>query len=157
MNEIFTHIHNGRSRMVDISQKDDSIRRATASGYICLKPATIEAIENNSTKKGNVLSTARIAAVQAVKRTWDIIPMCHQIPITHVDVDFTIVDDKVYAYIEVKSVGRTGVEMEALHGTAVALLTVWDMVKSAEKDETGNYPLTVISDIKVVEKVKSER
>ncbi|MCD4845814.1 MAG: cyclic pyranopterin monophosphate synthase MoaC [Methanosarcinales archaeon] len=155
MNEIFTHIHNGRSRMVDISQKDDSIRRATASGYISLKPATIEAIENNSVKKGNVLSTARIAAVQAVKRTWDIIPMCHQIPITHVDVDFTIADDRVYAYVEVKSVGRTGVEMEALHGTAVALLTVWDMVKSAEKDETGNYPLTVISDIKVVEKVKS--
>ena len=155
MNEIFTHIHNGRSRMVDISQKDDSIRRATASGYISLKPATIEAIENNSVKKGNVLSTARIAAVQAVKRTWDIIPMCHQIPITHIDVDFTIADDRVYAYVEVKSVGRTGVEMEALHGTAVALLTVWDMVKSAEKDETGNYPSTVISDIKVVEKVKS--
>lgn len=157
MNEIFTHIHNGRSRMVDISQKDDSIRRATASGYISLKPTTIEAIENNSVKKGNVLSTARIAAVQAVKRTWDIIPMCHQIPITHVDVDFTIADNRVYAYVEVKSVGRTGVEMEALHGTAVALLTVWDMVKSAEKDETGNYPSTVISDIKVVEKIKSER
>lgn len=157
MNEIFTHLHNGRSRMVDISQKEDSIRRATASGYIHLKPATIEAIKDNSVKKGNVLSTARIAAVQSVKRTWDIIPMCHQIPITHIDVNFNIADDRIYAYIEVKSVGRTGVEMEALHGTAVALLTIWDMVKSAEKDETGNYPSTVISDIKVMEKVKSER
>jgi len=156
MNPIFTHLHEGRARMVDISQKKKITRRAVASGYIRLKPDTIEAIINSSVKKGNVQATATIAAVQAVKRTWDIIPMCHQIPITHVDVDFDIADDRVNAVVEVSSVGRTGVEMEALHGITVALLTVWDMVKSAEKDKTGNYPQTVISGVRVVEKIKKE-
>ena len=156
MNPTFTHLHEGRARMVDISQKKKITRRAVASGYIRLKPDTIEAIINSSVKKGNVQATATIAAVQAVKRTWDIIPMCHQIPITHVDVDFDIADDRVNAVVEVSSVGRTGVEMEALHGITVALLTVWDMVKSAEKDETGNYPQTVISEVRVVEKIKKE-
>ena len=156
MDETFTHIHEGRARMVDISDKSESIRRAVASGHIRLKTATIEAIRSRNIEKGNVLATARIAAVQAVKRTWDTIPMCHQIPITHVDVEFTVEDDRVEAVVEVRSVGKTGVEMEALHGAAVALLTVWDMVKSAEKDETGNYPGTGISDIRVVEKVKEE-
>ncbi|MDF1557902.1 MAG: cyclic pyranopterin monophosphate synthase MoaC [ANME-2 cluster archaeon] len=154
MDDTFTHIHEGRARMVDISSKPESTRRAVASGHICLKPATIEAIRSRTIEKGNVLATARIAAVQAVKRTWDTIPMCHQIPIAHVDVEFDVMDDRVDAVVEVRSVGKTGVEMEALHGVAVALLTVWDMVKSAEKDESGNYPQTVISDIRVVEKVK---
>jgi cyclic pyranopterin phosphate synthase len=150
----FTHIHEGRARMVDISYKEKSVRRAVAIGYIQLKPETIEAIRHRRVEKGNVLATARIAAVQAVKRTWDTIPMCHQIPITHVDVDFDVEDERVKATVEVRSVGRTGVEMEALHGVSLALLTVWDMVKSAEKDETGNYPVTAISDIRVEEKVK---
>lgn len=152
----FTHIHKGRARMVDISQKAESTRQAVASGHIRLQSATIEAIMNNTIKKGSVLDTARIAAVQAVKRTWDTIPMCHQIPVTHVDVDFDVKDDRVDVVVEVRSVGRTGVEMEALHGVAVGLLTVWDMVKSAEKDESGNYPDTVISGIKVDEKLKAE-
>ncbi|MCK4937996.1 MAG: cyclic pyranopterin monophosphate synthase MoaC [Methanosarcinales archaeon] len=156
MAEIFTHIHEGRARMVDISDKSESVRRAVASGHIRLKSATIEAIRSHTFEKGNVLATARIAAVQAVKRTWDTIPMCHQIPITHVDVEFDVKDDRVDTVVEVRSVGKTGVEMEALHGVSVALLTVWDMVKSAEKDETGNYPETVISDIMVDEKVKEK-
>ncbi len=156
MDGTFTHIHEGRARMVDISEKTESTRRAVASGYIRLKPATIEAIRSRTVEKGSVLDTARIAAVQAVKRTWDTIPMCHQIPITHVDVDFDVADDRVSAVVEVRSVGKTGVEMEALHGVSVGLLTVWDMVKSAEKDETGNYPETEISGIRVDEKVKGE-
>jgi cyclic pyranopterin phosphate synthase len=156
MGETFTHIHEGRARMVDISDKSKSSRRAMASGHIRLKAATIEAIRGRTIEKGNVLATARIAAVQAVKRTWDMIPMCHQIPITHVDVEFDVKDDRVEAAVEVRSVGKTGVEMEALHGVSVALLTVWDMVKSAEKDGTGNYPHTVISDVRVEEKVKEE-
>ena len=156
MDEIFTHMHQGRVTMVDISQKDESVRKAVASGFISLKSGTIEMVEKNAVKKGNVLDTARIAAVQAVKRTWDTIPMCHQIPVTHVDVVFNMADDRVNARVEVQSVGRTGVEMEALYGVSVALLTVWDMVKSAEKDETGNYPETFISDVRVVEKVKEE-
>lgn len=156
MEDTFTHIHEGRARMVDISSKDESIRRAVASGYISLKPGTIEAIRSRKIEKGNVLATARIAAVQAVKRTWDTIPMSHQIPITHVDVDFEISGDRVNTTVEVRSVGRTGVEMEALHGVSVALLTIWDMVKSSEKDETGNYPETLISGIRVKEKVKEK-
>lgn len=151
----FTHIHEGRARMVDISHKKEVVRRAVASGCIKLKPETIEAIRDLRVEKGNVLAAARIAAVQAVKRTWDTIPMCHQIPITHVDVDFNMQDSMVKASVEVRSVGRTGVEMEALYGVSVALLTIWDMVKSAEKDRTGNYPDTVISEIRVVEKVKT--
>lgn len=143
--------------MVDIGQKEESIRRAVASGYIRLKTSTIEAIRHRQVEKGNVLAAARIAAVQAVKRTWDVIPMCHQIPITHVDVDFEIEADSVKTTVEVRSIGRTGVEMEALHGVSVALLTVWDMVKSAEKDETGNYPDTAIYDIRVEEKVKQNK
>ena len=155
MADAFTHIHQGRARMVDISSKQESVRVAVASGYIRLSPSTIEAIKTRTIEKGNVLATARIAAVQAVKRTWDTIPMCHQIPITHVDVDFDVVFDRVIATVEVRSVGRTGVEMEALHGVSVALLTVWDMVKSAEKDETGNYPQTYMSEIRVEKKMKN--
>ncbi|MCL7475795.1 MAG: cyclic pyranopterin monophosphate synthase MoaC [ANME-2 cluster archaeon] len=154
MDDTFTHIHEGRARMVDVGGKPESARSAVASGHIQLKATTIHAIRSRTIEKGNVLATARIAAVQAVKRTWDTIPMCHQIPITHVDVEFDVKDDRVEAVVEVRSVGKTGVEMEALHGVSVALLTVWDMVKSAEKDETGNYPGTLISDIRVVEKVK---
>lgn len=84
------------------------------------------------------------------------IPMCHQIPVTGIDVQFDISIDAVKATVEVKSVGKTGVEMEALYGVSVALLTIWDMVKSAEKDETGNYPFTEIRDIRVLEKSKNE-
>lgn len=156
MDDTFTHIHEGRARMVDIGGKPESARRAVASGHIRLNTTTIDAIRSRTIEKGNVLATARIAAVQAVKRTWDTIPMCHQIPVTHVDVEFNVKDDRVEAAVEVRSVGKTGVEIEALHGVSVALLTVWDMVKSAEKDGTGNYPGTVISDIRVVEKVKEE-
>lgn len=140
--------------MVDISNKRDVARRAIASGEIQLKPKTIEAIKNRQIVKGEVLETARIAAIMAVKRTSSAIPMCHQIPVTGIDIQFEIGSDAIKAIVEVKSVGKTGVEMEALHGVSVALLTVWDMVKSAEKDETGNYPSTKIMNIAVLEKFK---
>ncbi|MBU4373963.1 MAG: cyclic pyranopterin monophosphate synthase MoaC [Euryarchaeota archaeon] len=153
---MFSHIHDDRARMVDISDKRDVARRAVASGEIQLQPKTIEAIKNRQIVKGEVLETARIAAVMAVKRTSSVIPMCHQIPITGIDVQFEISIDTIKASVEVKSVGKTGVEMEALHGVSVALLTIWDMVKSAEKDETGNYPFTQIKNIRVLEKSKNE-
>ncbi len=140
--------------MVDISNKRDVTRRAVAVGEIQLKPETIEAIKSKKIVKGEVLETARIAAIMAVKNTSSVIPMCHQIPVTSIDVQFDIGIDAVRATVEVKSVGKTGVEMEALHGVNVALLTIWDMVKSAEKDETGNYPHTAIKNIKVIEKFK---
>ncbi len=140
--------------MVDISDKTDVIRRAVATGEIQLKPETIEAIKNRQVEKGEVLETARIAAIMAIKSTSFVIPMCHNIPITSIDVTFDTNIDTIKAVVEVKSTGKTGVEMEALHGVSVALLTVWDMVKSAEKDDTGNYPFTRITNIKVLEKTK---
>lgn len=150
----FTHIEAGKARMVDISEKPDVTRRARAAGDILLSRPTLEKIRGGAMEKGNVLATARVAAVMAVKRTPDTIPLCHQIPITGIDVDFEIGKDTISAFVEVRSVGKTGVEMEALSGVSAALLTVWDMVKSAEKDGTGNYPHTAIRDIRVLEKVK---
>lgn len=140
--------------MVDISDKADISRRAVATGEIRLKPETLEAIKNKQIEKGEVLETARTAAVMAVKHTSLVIPMCHNIPITSIDIRFDVGNDTIRATAEVKSTGKTGVEMEALHGVSVALLTIWDMVKSAEKDETGNYPSTGITDIRVLEKTK---
>ncbi len=152
----FTHIEGEKVKMVDISDKKAVARYAIGTGKIQLRDSTIKAIKDGFVEKGNVLATARIATIQAVKRTPEIIPMCHQIPITTVDVDFEIENPYVKATVGVKSVGKTGVEMEALHGVSVALLTIWDMVKSAEKDETGNYPFTIIEDIYVVKKEKNE-
>jgi len=106
--------------------------------------------------KGDVLTVARVAAIQAVKETPRTIPMCHPISITGVEVAFELLADAVVAEVIVTSVGRTGVEMEALAGVSAALLNVWDMVKSREKDETGNYPSTCIEDIRVVEKRKED-
>lgn len=143
--------------MVDIGAKDIVARKAVASGEIVLGGDTVEMIKAGSIEKGNVLSTARVAAIMAVKKTPEMIPMCHQIPVTAVDVDLSIADDHVCAVVEVHSLGRTGVEMEALTGVSVALLTVWDMVKSVEKDNTGNYPHTRIRNIKVVEKIKGDQ
>ncbi len=151
----FSHIQDGRAKMVDISEKPDVTRRAVAAGGIRLKPETIEAIKNKKIVKGEVLETARIAAVMAVKSTPYAIPMCHQIPVTGIDIKFEVGKEVIEATVEVRSLGKTGVEMEALHGVSVALLTIWDMVKSAEKDETGNYPATEIRNIRVIEKFKS--
>ena len=155
-NRTFTHIIDDRAAMVDISEKGVVVRRAVAEGRINLSSETIAAISEGSVEKGNVLATARVAAITAVKKTPFIIPMCHQIPITSIDVNFEVIEDMgaIDSVVEVKSVGRTGVEMDALCGVSVALLTIWDMVKSKEKDETGNYPATAISDIRVLEKVK---
>ena len=150
----FSHIVDDRAKMVDISQKSMSVRTARAVGSIKLKSSTINKIREGAVEKGNVLLTARIAAILAVKNTPNVIPMCHQIPITDVDAEFEISDNQITVYVTVRSVGKTGVEMEALHGVSTALLTVWDMVKSNEKDDTGNYLKTMIDKIKVEFKVK---
>ena len=152
----FSHIENGRAKMVDISEKHDIFRHAKAIGEIQLRPETIAAIKNMEIDKGSVLETARIASVIAIKNTSSVIPMCHQIPITGIDVQFDLGVENVKVTVEVKSIGKTGVEMEALHGVSVALLTIWDMVKSVEKDNTGNYPSTRIKNILVIEKIKEE-
>jgi cyclic pyranopterin phosphate synthase len=140
--------------MVDISAKGEMERVSLASGRIKLQRSTIEKILSGTTRKGNVLETAEIAAILAVKKTPEVIPLCHQINIDKVDVEFSIEEDQIKATVAVKSVGKTGVEMDALHGVSVALLTIWDMVKAEEKDETGNYPHTFIEQIKVEKKEK---
>jgi cyclic pyranopterin phosphate synthase len=150
----FSHIQNERAHMVDISAKNDVVREAAAAGKIFLKPETMKAIREGTVVKGNVLSTARVAATLSVKSTPSLIPMCHSIPISAITVDFLEGDGFIESTVRVKSTGKTGVEMEALVGVSVALLTVWDMVKSAEKDADGQYPVTCIQDIRVIEKCK---
>ncbi len=155
MSDDLTHTTDeGDVQMVDVGDKPDTARRAVARGEIHLAASTVDAIQADEVGKGDVLATARIGAVQAVKHTWEAIPMCHQIPITNVETEFTIDATVIELQVTVETVGKTGCEMEALHGVTTGLNTVWDMVKAAEKDESGNYPGTAISDVRVVEKTK---
>ncbi|HJJ88713.1 MAG TPA: cyclic pyranopterin monophosphate synthase MoaC [Methanocorpusculum sp.] len=151
----FTHINEKNEvHMVDVTPKSDVCREAIARGRIYLRPETLNAITKGTMVKGNVLATAQIAGIMAVKQTWALIPMCHPIPINAITISF----DQTSEYIEisccVKTSGKTGIEMEALTGASVALLTIWDMVKSAEKDTDGQYPQTYIGGIHVVKKIK---
>ena len=142
------------SRMVDISDKEVVHREAEAEGRIHLKSETIEAIREGRIEKGDPLSTAEIACMLAVKKTPELIPMCHTIPLTSVNAEFEMGDKSILARCRVTADYKTGVEMEALTGVAVALLTVWDMVKYLEKDAKGQYPSTSITDVRVTEKRK---
>lgn len=151
----FTHLTEGGVHMVEVGDKPVVKRSATARGKINLKESTIDLIKKEEIKKGNVLTTAQIAAIGAVKSTHHLIPLCHSLRITGVEVDFKVGSKAIEMDVSVKSVGKTGVEMEALTGVSVGLLTIWDMVKSVEKDENGQYPSTNISDIIVVKKEKN--
>ncbi len=142
--------------MIDISDKEEIPRSATAEGKIELTEESIRAIKDDRVKKGDVFQTAEISSVQAVKKTPESIPHCHPIPIEGIDVEFKISEDIIEVRCEVKAVYKTGVEMEALSGVNAALLTIWDMVKYLEKDEEGQYPKTAIKEIKVIEKIKGE-
>jgi cyclic pyranopterin monophosphate synthase len=141
-------------RMVDITEKGSIPRSAEATGRIMLMKKTIKAVRDETVEKGDPLTTAEIASIQAVKRTPDLVPMCHNIPIGAVNTMFDVGDDYIEARCCVFAVSKTGVEMEALVGVSIALLTIWDMVKYLEKNEAGQYPSTKISDIRVVEKRK---
>lgn len=152
----FSHIEEDRVRMVDIGDKPHVDRRAVAEGEIHLRASTVEAIEGGTVEKGNVLQTARIAGIQAAKRTPEAIPLCHQLPLSSVDIDFDLGENRIIARAEVRTTAQTGVEMEALNAVSGALLTVWDMVKSLEKDADGQYPSTRIGDIEVVVKEKGQ-
>lgn len=146
-----------RVKMVDISGKKSILRIAEAYGRLKLRKETIERIKRGDVEKGNPFLIAKIAAINAVKMTPLLIPLCHSIPITHVNVECGVEDDEhVYCRAKVKTEAKTGVEMEALTAVAVALLNIWDVVKMYEKDERGQYPETQIELIKVVEKVKLE-
>ncbi|ELZ02561.1 cyclic pyranopterin monophosphate synthase MoaC [Natrialba asiatica] len=144
----------GDVQMVDVGDKPDSERRAVAAGEIRLRESTVEAIREDEIGKGDVLATARIGAIQAVKHTWEAIPMCHQIPITNVDTEFSIAEDRIELAVSVETTGKTGCEMEALEGVTTGLNVVWDMVKAVEKDESGQYPETGIERVRVLEKEK---
>ena len=149
----FTHLNEKNEvHMVDVTPKPDVPREATASGRIYLRQETLKAIAEGTVVKGNVLATAQVAGTMAVKQTWALIPMCHPIPVGAVTVSFIQTSEYIEVSCRVKTFGKTGIEMEALTGASVALLTIWDMVKSAEKDENGQYPVTRIEGIHVVEK-----
>ncbi|RLE58493.1 MAG: cyclic pyranopterin monophosphate synthase MoaC [Thermoprotei archaeon] len=144
------------THMVDITPKIHVKRIATAEGFIKLKRETLTLIREGRVRKGDVFSVAKIAGILAAKNVPQIIPLCHQIPLTHVDLNFKLEEDGVRVKAVVKAIAKTGVEMEALTAVSVALLTIWDMVKEYEKDEAGQYPYTEIRNIKVIEKKKEE-
>jgi cyclic pyranopterin monophosphate synthase len=141
--------------MVDVSNKAEVFREATATGSIKLKPETIDLVQAGKIAKGNPLYTAKIAGVLAAKRTSDLIPLCHPLPLTNVEVDVKVTGKTtVSATATVKTKAQTGVEMEALTAVSLALLTIWDMTKQYEKDAAGQYPSTAIENIHVVKKFK---
>lgn len=150
MGEKLSHINSeGRARMVDVGHKPDQLRVARAEGKILLASETINLIRENLIKKGDVITIAEIAGVQAAKKTAELIPLCHQIQLTKIRVSGTIGESEVFMASEVRCIGQTGVEMEALGAVSMALLTVYDMCKAADKG-------MVISDIKLIEKTKDD-
>jgi cyclic pyranopterin monophosphate synthase len=144
----FTHIDKkGNVRMVDVTEKKLTERKAVATGTVSMNPSTFRMVKNKKVKKGNVIETARIAGIMAAKKTPDLIPMCHPLNLSHVAVDFYPEESSSSIRIEssVKVFGQTGVEMEALTAVAVAALTIYDMCKSYDREMT-------ITDIFLVEK-----
>jgi cyclic pyranopterin phosphate synthase len=130
----FTHFdEGGRAHMVDVAGKEVTHRVARAGGRIVMLPQTLAMIRRGDAKKGDVLLVARVAAIAAAKRTADLIPLCHPLPLTHVAVDFTLEDDAVRIEVTAETVGRTGVEMEALTAATAGLLTVYDMCKAVDR------------------------
>jgi len=131
-----THLDSeGRARMVDVGHKPDTQRAAVATGEVRMKPETLALIRAGNLKKGDVLATAQLAGIMAAKRTADLIPLCHPLPLTHIEVNCELKDDLpgVAITASVRTTGKTGVEMEALTAVSVAALTVYDMAKAAEK------------------------
>ncbi|WP_423596410.1 cyclic pyranopterin monophosphate synthase MoaC [Roseateles sp. MS654] len=148
MSSPLTHFDaDGQAHMVDVSGKDVTHRVARAAGRIRMKPETLALIRDGNAKKGDVIGVARIAALQGAKRTSDLVPLCHPLPITRVKVDFEL-DESANAVVctaQVETLGRTGVEMEALTAVQVGLLTVYDMCKAADRG-------MVMEQIRVLEK-----
>ncbi len=143
-----THFNeSGEAHMVDIGDKKSTARRAVVSGYISMEPATLALITEGKHKKGDVLGISRIAGIMATKRTADLIPLCHPLTLTHVSVDFKVdhLSHRIECTVATETQGQTGVEMEALTGAQVALLTIYDMCKAVDRG-------MVIGDIKLIEK-----
>ncbi len=146
----FSHVDDqGRANMVDVGDKPDMIRTAEASGRIKLSTPAIELIIENKNKKGDVLTTAQIAGIMGGKRTSELIPLCHPLNITKLDVTTELAEDGVIVKSFAKCIGKTGIEMEALTAVSVALLTIYDMCKAVDKK-------MLISDVKLVKKTKEK-
>ncbi len=129
-----THLDDkGEARMVDIAAKPDSARQAVAEGRITMSGEALAAIREGNVKKGDVLATARIAGIMAAKKTSDLIPLCHPLPLSSVEIDFAFEKSGIRVTCTARCTGKTGVEMEALTATAVALLTIYDMAKALDK------------------------
>lgn len=129
-----THLDDsGAAKMVDIAAKADSVREAVAGGQISMSAEALAAIREGAVKKGDVLATARIAGIMAAKKTSELIPLCHPLPLSSVAIEFEFLDDGISAAATARCTGKTGVEMEALTATSVALLTIYDMAKAIDK------------------------
>lgn len=140
----------GRISMVDVGQKDVTVRRAVAAAKVIVNAATLDAIRQKHTPKGDPLEIARIAGIMAAKRTSELIPLCHQIALSKADVTAEIVEDGIELTAEAVTSGKTGVEMEALTAVSVAALTIYDMLKAVQRD-------IVITDIRLVEKTGGKK
>ncbi|HAS80081.1 MAG TPA: cyclic pyranopterin monophosphate synthase MoaC [Fusobacteriaceae bacterium] len=141
-----THFNdNGRARMVDVGDKNKTERIAIARGYISMDIKTIDTIKNGGMKKGDVLSVAQVGGIMGAKKTWDLIPMCHNILIDGADIDFNIDKDRIWVEARVRTTGKTGIEMEALTAVSIACLTIYDMCKAIDKK-------MIIGDIKLIKK-----
>jgi cyclic pyranopterin phosphate synthase len=149
MNRLSHIAADGSAQMVDVSAKPMSARVATAAGKIRLRPETIELVSKNQMAKGNVLATARIAGIQAAKKTPQLIPLCHNIVLNHVEVMIDTISEGLEVTCTARTAAQTGVEMEALTGVSIALLTIYDMCKAVDKDMK-------ISGIHLLEKTKRE-
>ena len=147
---MLTHInHEGQVHMVDVSPKEQSLRTARAQGFIALKAQTLELVRENKIKKGSVLTTASLAGIQAAKQCSQLIPLCHNIPLSQADVSFTWHPNGLEATAVVSCIGPTGVEMEALTAVSLALLTIYDMCKAVDKEME-------ITNIRLIEKTKTK-
>ena len=141
-----THVNEqGRARMVDVGAKPRTARRAVAAGFVRMAPSTVGLVRTGGAKKGDVLAVAQVAAVMAAKRCWELVPMCHQVALTGVDVRFSVEEGGVGVEAECRCTGETGVEMEALTAVSVACLTIYDMLKAHQRD-------MVVEEVRLLEK-----
>lgn len=148
MKQKFSHLdEHGGARMVNVGHKPAQRRRAVAEGKLVCSPATVRALKRNALPKGDVLTVAQIAGIQAAKKTGELIPLCHPLPLNHVEVSFTVRDRAIEILCAAETISQTGVEMEALAGVTVAALTLYDMCKAVDKEMR-------IEGVRVVEKVK---
>ena len=149
MNKL-THIdENNRPTMVDVSSKEDVLRKAVAEGIIYLQQETLKLIQENKIKKGNVLITAELAGVMGGKKASELIPLCHNIPISKIDVKAKVVENGIKVRSEAACIGKTGIEMEVLTAVNIALLTIYDMCKAVDKNMK-------ITDVKLINKTKEK-